>query len=53
MATEKQIQNYAYRLWQQAGCPEGKDDEFWHKAKAELKDNPDAANPPLPNDDPS
>jgi hypothetical protein len=53
MATDKQIQNYAYQLWQQAGCPEGKDDEFWHKAKAELEANPDAAKPPLPNDDPS
>jgi hypothetical protein len=36
----------------QAGRPEGKDDEFWHKAKA-VEDSPDAANPPLPNDDPS
>jgi hypothetical protein len=48
MATEKEIQNYAYKLWQQAGCPKGQDDKFWHQAKAELATDPDAANPPLP-----
>jgi hypothetical protein len=53
MATEKEIQNYAYKLWQQAGCPKNQDDKFWHQAKVELEADPDAANPPLPNDDPS
>ena len=37
MATEKQIQNLAYKLWEQAGCPQGRDDEFWRAAKAELE----------------
>ena len=40
MATDKEIQNYAYKLWQEAGCPKDKDHEFWHKAKAELEANP-------------
>jgi hypothetical protein len=34
MATEKEIENYAYRLWEEAGRPEGKDKEFWNAAKA-------------------
>ena len=37
MATEKQIQNYAYQLWEKAGRPEGRDKEFWNAAKAELE----------------
>ena len=46
MATDKEIQNYAYKHWDQAGRPDGKDDEFWHKAKAELEANPDAETHP-------
>ena len=53
MATEKQIQNLAYKLWEQAGCPQGRDDEFWRAAKAELEVSPDAEDPPIANDDPS
>jgi hypothetical protein len=32
----------AYELWQQAGEPEGKDQEFYHLAEQELRnaDNP-------------
>ena len=26
----------AYKLWQDAGCPTGSPDEFWHRARAEL-----------------
>jgi hypothetical protein len=36
MANEDQIRNYAHQLWEKAGRPEGRDDEFWHAAKAEL-----------------
>jgi hypothetical protein len=49
MATEKEIQNHAYQLWEKAGCPLGRDGEFWRAAKAELdaeSENPDAANQP-------
>ena len=28
----------AYELWQQAGEPEGKDQEFYHLAEQELRD---------------
>jgi len=26
----------AYELWEKAGKPEGKDDEFWHLAEQQL-----------------
>ena len=32
------IQDRAYRLWDQAGRPQGKDWEFWFKAEKEIKD---------------
>lgn len=42
---ENRIQIRAHHLWEIAGRPEGRDDEFWHKAERELKDsasnNPD------------
>jgi hypothetical protein len=34
----------AYQLWQQAGEPAGKDDEFYHQAKKELQEAWDAEN---------
>jgi hypothetical protein len=46
MSTENEIRNYAYQLWEKAGCPVGRDDEFWRMAKAELdaeSENPDPA----------
>ncbi|MFZ1965135.1 MAG: DUF2934 domain-containing protein [Roseiarcus sp.] len=33
---EDVIRRRAYELWQQAGCPEGRSDEFWHAARAEM-----------------
>lgn len=43
--TEDQIRTRAHQLWEIAGRPEGRDDEFWHEAERELKDgntnNPD------------
>jgi hypothetical protein len=49
MALEEQIRNYAYQLWEKAGRPEGRDQEFWEAAKSELDaedENPDTANQP-------
>ncbi len=34
---EDGIRRRAYELWQQAGCPEGRSDEFWHAARAEIE----------------
>jgi|HubBroStandDraft_2_1064218.scaffolds.fasta_scaffold305978_2 Protein of unknown function (DUF2934) len=30
------IRARAYRLWEKAGKPEGRDEEFWHRAEREL-----------------
>ena len=34
--TEEQIRKRAFELWEQAGKPEGRDDEFWDQAQREL-----------------
>jgi hypothetical protein len=34
--SEKQILNRSYELWQEAGMPEGREDEFWLQAETEL-----------------
>ena len=35
--TDKEIQNRAYEIWERNGRPEGREDEFWHQAEAELR----------------
>lgn len=42
--TEKDIKNRAYKLWEQAGKPEGKDENFYHLAQQELR-NEDKSSP--------
>jgi Protein of unknown function (DUF2934) len=44
--TPEQIRQRAYELWDAAGRPEDREQEFWHEAERELKngdpgDNPD------------
>ena len=34
--TEEQIRVRAHELWEQAGKPEGRENEFWHQAEKEL-----------------
>jgi Protein of unknown function (DUF2934) len=34
--TEEQIKVRAHELWEQAGKPEAREDEFWHQAEKEL-----------------
>jgi len=36
--TDADIQQRARQLWEQAGRPEGRDDEFWYQAESELND---------------
>jgi hypothetical protein len=31
---EHRVRERAFQLWQEAGCPEGRDEEFWHQARA-------------------
>lgn len=35
--TKEQIIHRAYELWEKAGKPEGRDDEFYHLAEQELR----------------
>ncbi len=35
---EEQIRARAYELWQQAGKPQGREDEFWHQAERALRE---------------
>ncbi len=34
--SEEDIRNRAYRLWKEAGEPQGKMDTFWYQAETEL-----------------
>ncbi len=34
---EKLVREKAYALWERAGRPEGRGDEFWHAAKLEVE----------------
>ncbi|MDA8253861.1 MAG: DUF2934 domain-containing protein [Rhodospirillales bacterium] len=44
--TEQRIRERAYQLWQQAGCPDGRSEEFWSAARRELLgDEPTAMGP--------
>ena len=42
--TDKEISARAYRLWEQNGRPEGREDEFWRLAEQELL-NEDQSSP--------
>jgi len=33
---EKRILERAYQLWEEAGRPQGRDQEFWEKAEREM-----------------
>jgi DUF2934 family protein len=36
--SQEQIRARAYELWQQAGMPEGREDEFWQQAEQALRE---------------
>ena len=38
MATEEQIRALAYEMWEQEGCPEGKREEHYYRAKQILEE---------------
>jgi hypothetical protein len=41
--THETIERHAYHLWEQAGRPFGRSDEFWMEASAALAALPEAA----------
>lgn len=45
MATEEQIRELAYFIWEQQGRPEGKDVEYYHRAKQILEEQEAASSP--------
>jgi hypothetical protein len=53
MATEQQIRDYAYQLWERAGRPQGRDAEFWHAAEVELNAESESPDAPTPSEQPN
>jgi hypothetical protein len=53
MATEQQIRDYAYQLWDRAGRPQGRDAEFWHAAEVELNAESESPDAPTPSEQPN
>jgi hypothetical protein len=47
---EEAVKRHAYQLWEEAGRPEGRDEEFWEKAKelAAIEENQHLAMKPVP-----
>ena len=43
--TAEQIEQRAYELWEAAGRPEDREQEFWHEAERELQNSDTADNP--------
>ncbi len=39
-ASEQQIRERAYALWEKEGSPEGRDAEFWERAKSMIETEP-------------
>lgn len=39
--TDDQIRDRARQLWEQAGRPDGRNDEFWHLAEKQLQEMED------------
>jgi hypothetical protein len=42
--SDKEVAARAYKMWEDAGMPEGKDEEYWHAAEQELL-NEEKSNP--------
>lgn len=38
MLLEQRIRETAYRLWDEAGRPEGREQHFWFRAEAEIRE---------------
>jgi hypothetical protein len=47
---ESRIRVRAYLLWEADGCPDGRDAEFWERARelVAIEDHPEAGRLPLP-----
>jgi hypothetical protein len=45
---ELRIRERAYQLWQEDGAPEGKSDEYWHRARKLIEDEARSGTPSEP-----
>jgi hypothetical protein len=45
--TDEQIRIRAYTLWEQAGKPEGREEEFWHLAERDLQEPANDSEPTI------
>jgi hypothetical protein len=45
---EEHIRIRAHELWERAGSPEGREDEFWHRAEKELQETDELRDPEPP-----
>jgi hypothetical protein len=45
-AREQRIRQRAYELWEGAGRPEGREDEYWKRAEELIADEVQSAYPP-------
>jgi hypothetical protein len=43
-SNEEHVRQRAHQLWEQAGSPEGREDEFWFEAERELQNGDPALN---------
>jgi hypothetical protein len=43
---EDRVRTLAYRLWEEAGRPHGRGDEFWHAAERQIASRPAPDQPP-------
>jgi hypothetical protein len=44
--SEADIRHRAYLLWEADGRPEGRDDEYWHRARELMQDEGQSSYPP-------
>ena len=44
--TEQRIRERAHLLWEAEGKPNGREDEYWHRARELIEDEAQAAYPP-------
>jgi hypothetical protein len=43
---EQRIRERAYHMWKMEGCPEGRADQYWLRAKEMIESEANAAYPP-------
>jgi hypothetical protein len=43
---EQAIRERAFLLWEMEGSPEGREDEYWHRAREQIEEEINSASPP-------